>query len=87
MNIKSDYGNKECEILGWIELARRSSSSSCEVHQGSPTSIHWRATRVSTCIEIWGGGELNLLEHRYLERRHLYYCCLFKLPYRPLGLL
>jgi len=42
--------------VGWIELARRSSASSCEIYQGSPTSIHWRATRVSTCMEIWGGG-------------------------------
>ena len=63
-DIKSDCGNKECEIVYWMELALRLSASSCEVYQGSPTSVHWRATqfvwihsrtaRLSTCIESWG---------------------------------
>jgi hypothetical protein len=39
-DIKSDYGNKECEIVEWIELARIYNVSSYEVYQGSPTSIH-----------------------------------------------
>ena len=87
-DIKSDYGNKKCETVGCIELSRRSSASSCEVYQGSPNSIHWRATRV--CPHVWKfgeGGGLNLVEHRYLERWHLFCCCLLKLPYRPVGLL